>query len=277
MTTTNSMTRNIGTLRNIGVEFNVTARPVVTKDFTWTLGYNIGWNKNEITALTGSADEDKTFTLDAFGNPASSSAGPIQVHKVGYPANSFYTLEQVYGPDGNPLEGVYVDQNGDGKIGNEDLVVKHSRDPKVTMTLNNTFNYKNWDFGITLRASLGNYVYNAMRARMMNLSGLEGQGNILNNVLDSDFYFTSATGTTNLVRSDYFVENASFLRCDNITVGYTWDNLLRDSLRLRLFGAVQNPFVITKYRGLDPEVFSGVDNNAYPRPVTVSLGVVATF
>jgi len=277
MTTTNTMTRNIGTLRNIGVEFNVTARPVVTKDFTWTLGYNIAWNKNKITALTGSAEEDRTFTLDAEGNPASSSAGPIQVHKVGYPANSFYVLEQVYGPDGNPLEGVYVDQNGDGVIDDNDRVIKHSRDPKVTMTLNNTFNYKNWDFGITLRASIGNYVYNSMRARMLNLSGLEGQGNILNNVIDSDFYFMSATGTTNLVRSDYFVENASFLRCDNITVGYTWENLLQDKLRLRLFGAVQNPFVITKYRGLDPEVFSGVDNNAYPRPVTFSLGVVATF
>ena len=277
MTTTNSMTRNIGTLRNIGVEFNVTARPVVTKDFTWTLGYNVGWNKNEITSLTGSSDEDKTFFLDAEGNPASSGAGAIEVHKVGYPANSFYVLEQVYGPDGKPLEGVYVDQDGDGIIGDNDRVVKHSRDPKVTMTMNNTFNYKNWDFGITLRASIGNYVYNAMRARMINVNNLEGQGNILNNIMDSDFYFVNATDAKNIVRSDYFVENASFLRCDNITVGYTWDNLLKDSLRLRLFGAVQNPFVITKYSGLDPEVFSGVDNNAYPRPVTVSLGVVATF
>ena len=145
------------------------------------------------------------------------------------------------------------------------------------MTLNNTFNYKNWDFGITLRASIGNYVYNAMRARMINVNNLEGQGNILNNLFDSDFYFVNATETKNIVRSDYFVENASFLRCDNITVGYTWDNLLKDSLRLRLFGAVQNPFVITKYSGLDPEVFSGVDNNAYPRPVTFTLGAVATF
>lgn len=277
MTTTNTMTRNIGTLRNLGVEFTATARPIVTKDFTWTLGYNIAWNKNKITSLTGSSDEDETFNLDAEGNPTSENAGAIQIHKVGYPANSFYVFEQVYGPDGNPLEGVYVDQNGDGKIGNEDLIVKHSRDPKVTMSLNNTFNYKNWDFGITLRASFGNYVYNSMRARMMNLANLEGQGNILFNVLDSDYYFKSATSTSNLVRSDYFVENASFIRCDNITVGYTWDNLLKEKLRLRLFGAVQNPFVLTKYRGLDPEVFSGVDNNAYPRPVTVSVGVVATF
>ena len=277
MTTTNSMTRNIGTLRNIGVEFTTTARPVVTNDFTWTLSYNIAWNKNKITSLTGSSEEDKNFQLDAEGNPASSSAGPIQVHKVGYPANSFYVLEQVYGPDGNPLEGVYVDQNGDGVIGDEDRVIKHSKDPKVTMTLNNSLRYKNWDFGISLRASFGNYVYNSMRARMLNLSGLQGQGNILNNVLDSDFYFTDGKSTTNLIRSDYFVENASFVRCDNITLGYTWDNLLREKLRLRLFGAVQNPFVITKYRGLDPEVFSGVDNNAYPRPVTYSIGLVATF
>lgn len=277
MTTTNTLTRNIGTLRNIGLEFTVTARPVVTKDFTWTLGYNVAWNKNEITSLTGSTEEDESFYLEAGSNPCSENAGAIQIHKVGYPANSFYVFEQVYGPDGNPLEGVYVDQNGDGKIGDEDLVIKHSRDPKVTMTLNNNFRYKNWDFGFTLRASIGNYVYNSMRARMMNLSNLQGQGNILNNVLDSDFYFIDAASTSNLIRSDYFVENASFIRCDNITLGYTWENLLQDKLRLRLFGAVQNPFVITKYRGLDPEVFSGIDNNVYPRPVTFSLGVVATF
>lgn len=277
MTTTNTMTRNIGTLRNIGLEFTVTARPVVTKDFTWTLGYNVAWNKNKITSLTGSSEEDETFQLDAYGNPASENAGPIQVHKVGYPANSFYVFEQVYGKDGNPLEDVYVDQNGDGRINDQDLVIKRSKDPKVTMTINNNFRYKNWDFGFVLRASIGNYVFNGMRARMMNLSNLQGQGNILNNVLDSDFYFMNASSNSNLVRSDYFVENASFLRCDNITVGYTWDNLLKEKLRLRLFGAVQNPFVITKYRGLDPEVFSGVDNNAYPRPVTFSLGLVANF
>ena len=175
------------------------------------------------------------------------------------------------------LEGVYVDQNGDGRINDQDLVIKRSKDPKVTMTINNNFRYKNWDFGFVLRASIGNYVFNGMRARMMNLSNLQGQGNILNNVLDSDFYFMNASSTSNLVRSDYFVENASFLRCDNITVGYTWDSLLKDKLRLRLFGAVQNPFVITKYRGLDPEVFSGIDSNAYPRPVTFSLGLVANF
>ncbi len=277
MTTTNAMNRNIGSLRNIGVEFTFSGRPVVTKDFVWSTGLNVAWNKNEITSLTGSADEDKDFYLGAGGNPASENAGDIQVHKVGYPANSFLVFQQVYDENGDPLPNVYVDQNMDGVIDANDLVINHSKDPKVTLSWNNTFNYKGFDLGFTLRANIGNYVFNGMRARATNLYNIEGQGNILNNVLQSDFYFNDGTAVSNLVRSDYFVENASFLRCDNITLGYTFENLLQNALRLRLFGAVQNPFVITKYKGLDPEVFSGIDNNAYPRPVTFTLGLVATF
>ncbi len=277
MTTTNAMDRNIGTLRNIGVELNIGAKPIVTKEFTWTTGLNVAWNSNKITSLTGSASDDETFTLDAHGNPASENAGPIEIHKVGYPAYSFYVFEQVYDPEGNPVPNCYVDQNADGVIDNADLVIKHSRDPKVTLNWSNTFNYKNWDLGFVIRASIGNYVFDSMRAGNTNLYNLEGQGNILNNVLKSDFYFNDGTAVSNLVRSDYFLENAGFVRCDNITLGYTWPELLNNKLRLRLFGAVQNPFVITKYKGLDPEVFSGVDSNVYPRPVTATLGVVATF
>ena len=277
MTTTNAMTRNIGDLQNVGLELNIGAKPIVTNDFVWSTGFNVAWNKNEITALTGSAEEDESFTLDAMGNPASENAGAIGVHKVGYPAGSFRVLEQVYDADGYPVPNCYVDQNGDGTIDSNDLVIKHSRDPKVTMTWTNNFSWKHWDLGFTLRASIGNYVYNGMRARNTNIYNIEGQGNILNNILVSDYYFNDGTAVTNLVRSDYFLENAGFVRCDNITLGYTWENLLKEKLRLRLFAAVQNPFVITKYKGLDPEIASGVDNNAYPRPMTVSLGLVATF
>lgn len=277
MTSTNAMNRNIGSLRNIGVEANITARPVVTKDFTWTTGINAAWNSNKITELTGSADEDKSFVLDAAGNPASENAGAIEVHKVGHPAFSFRVLEQVYDKDGNPIPDCYVDQNGDGQINADDLVIKHSKDPKVTLNWSNNFSYKNWDLGFTLRASIGNYVFNAMRPGRINLYNLEGQGSQLNNMLKSDFYFNDGTAVTNLVRSDYFLENAGFLRCDNITLGYTFKNLLDNKLNLRLFGAVQNVFVISKYSGLDPEVFSGVDNNAYPRPITATFGVVANF
>jgi iron complex outermembrane receptor protein len=277
MTTTNAMNRNIGDLRNLGLEFNIGAKPIVTNDFTWSTGLNVAWNSNKITALTGSSDEDKDFVLGAGGNPASANAGDIQVHKVGYPANSFYVFEQVYDKDNNPIPNVYVDQNADGVIDSKDLVVKHSRDPKVTLAWNNNFSYKNWDLGIVLRANIGNYVFNGMRAGNTNLSNLRDQGNIMKNVIESDFYFNDAAATSNLVRSDYFLENAGFLRCDNITLGYTFHNLLKDQLRLRLFAACQNPFVITKYKGLDPEVFSGIDSNAYPRPVTWTFGLIATF
>ncbi|MBR5332786.1 MAG: TonB-dependent receptor [Muribaculaceae bacterium] len=275
MTTTNFMDRNIGELRNIGVEANIGAKPVVTKDFTWSTAINAAWNKNELTKLTGSNEEDQSYYLQAAGNPASENAGALQVHKAGHPAYSFYLLEQVYDKDGNPIPNQYVDQNQDGEINDADLVIRHSRDPKVTLSWNNTFNYKNWDLGIQLRSNIGNYVFNSVRASKTNLTTVDRYG--LNNLIKADFYFNDASANSNLVRSDYFLEDASFVRCDNITLGYTWNELLNNNLRLRLFGAVQNPFVITNYKGLDPEVFSGVDNNVYPRPVTVTLGLVATF
>ena len=274
-TTTNFMDRNIGELRNYGLEATITAKPVVTKEFTWNTSFNVAWNKNELTELTGSTAENASYYLQAAGNPISENAGALQVHKVGHPAYSFYLLEQVYDQDGNPIPNQYVDQNGDGEINDNDLVVKHSRDPKVTMSWSNTFNWKNWDLGISLRANVGNYVFNSVLAGKSNITNVDRYG--LNNLVKADYYFNDASANSNLVRSDYFLENASFLRCDNITLGYTWNELLNNALRLRLFGAVQNPFVITKYSGLDPEVFSGVDNNVYPRPVTFTLGLVATF
>ena len=275
MTTTNYMDRNIGELRNIGVEATIGAKPVVTKDFIWSTGLNVAWNKNELTKLTGSNEEDQSYYLQAAGNPASENAGALQVHKAGHPAYSFYLLEQVYDKDGNPIPNQYVDQNQDGEINDADLVIRHSRDPKVTFSWNNTFNYKNWDLGIQLRANVGNYVFNSVRASKTNLTTVDRYG--LNNLVKADYYFNDASANSNLVRSDYFLEDASFIRCDNITLGYSWNELLDNNLKLRLYGAVQNPFVITKYKGLDPEVFSGIDNNVYPRPVTFTLGLVATF
>jgi iron complex outermembrane receptor protein len=193
------------------------------------------------------------------------------VHREGYPAYSFLLYQQVYDAAGNPIEGAYVDQNGDGVIDSHDLIVNHSKDPKVTMTFGSNFRYKNWDFGFTLRAALGNYVYAQALRGGSDISGLF-RNNQLSNVFDTDYYFN-----TDQSFSDYWLRNASYLRCDNITVGYTFNNLLNDNLKLRIFAGVQNPFVITKYKGLDPEVSSGVDGEVYPRATTWSLGVVANF
>lgn len=262
--TTNMLNRNIGSLENYGVEFNIAAKPIVTNDFTWTLSYNVGWNHNEITELTTGASQLKT------GGISGGNGNTVQIHAEGHPASSFYLFQQVYDESGAPLEGVYVDQNGDGQIDDSDKIINKSPDPKVTMTFGSQFRYKKWDLGFNIRASIGNYVYNNVLSTKAVYNNLFTYG--LNNVVENDYYFEQPR-----YMSDYYLRNASFVRCDNITLGYTWDNLLNDKLRLRLFGAVQNPFVITKYKGVDPEVFGGIDNSVYPRATTYSLGLVATF
>lgn len=262
--TTNQLNRNIGSLENYGVEFNIAAKPIVTNDFTWTLSYNVGWNHNEITELTTGASQLKT------GGISGGNGNTVQIHAEGHPASSFYLFQQVYDESGAPLEGVYVDQNGDGQIDDSDKIINKSPDPKVTMTFGSQFRYKKWDLGFNIRASIGNYVYNNVLSTKAVYNDLFTYG--LNNVVENDYYFEQPR-----YMSDYYLRNASFVRCDNITLGYTWDNLLNDKLRLRLFGAVQNPFVITKYKGVDPEVFGGIDNSVYPRATTYSLGLVATF
>jgi iron complex outermembrane receptor protein len=261
--TVNYLPQNIGDMENYGVEFNIAAKPIVTDDFTWTLSYNVAYNHNEITNLNG---------LEfGVGGGIGGTGGNCMVHREGYPAYSFLLYQQVYDAAGNPIEGAYVDQNGDGVIDSHDLIVNHSKDPKVTMTFGSNFRYKNWDFGFTLRAALGNYVYAQALRGGSDISGLF-RNNQLSNVFDTDYYFN-----TDQSFSDYWLRNASYLRCDNITVGYTFNNLLNDNLKLRIFAGVQNPFVITKYKGLDPEVSSGVDGEVYPRATTWSLGVVANF
>ncbi len=258
---------NMGDLKNTGVEVNLNTRPIVTRDFRWNSNVNVAWNKNKITRL---ADGYNGVT-GSIGNGVN-----VQKHEVGMPAYSFYVYEQVYDAEGNPLEGVYVDQNGDGIITDADKILYHSIFPTVTATWTNTFNYKNWDLGIVLRGNFNNWAYNKNQANNSFISATSTTP--LSNLMADTYLFTQARSTEQLT-SNYFVQDASFVRCDNITLGYTWDNLLHDQLRLRVFGAVQNPFVITKYKGLDPEVSysKGIDNSVYPRPITVSLGVVASF
>lgn len=261
--TVNRLDCNIGDLENYGVEFNIQAKPVVTNDFVWTLSYNVGWNKNKITKLN---DPDARYTTGDGVGPD----GTVMVNAVGYPASSFYLYQQVYDENGAPIEGVYVDQNGDGIIDQKDKVINHSKNPKVTMNFGSQFRYKSWDFGFNLRASLGNYVYNNVEASEGYYQRMFQYG--LHNLVKADHYFESVQKM-----SDYYLRNAAFLRCDNITLGYTWDNLLKDNLRLRLFAGVQNPFVITKYNGVDPELAGGVESSPYPKSTTYSLGLVATF
>lgn len=196
-------------------------------------------------------------------------------HMVGYPAYTFYVYKQVYDLEGKPLEGVFEDINQDGVVDANDRYAFHTRTPNVTATWSNQVSVKNWDFGIVLRGNFGNYLFNQNQMNNVFIDGAT-ESLPLSNLMSGTYIFTGEKNVT-AMKSDYFVQNASFVRCDNITVGYTWPNLCHDNLRIRVYGAVQNPFVITKYKGLDPEIFSGIDNAVYPNPITCTLGVVLTF
>jgi len=271
--TTNELIQNVGSLRNVGLEATIGAKPIVTEDFTWSTSLNVAWNKNKITKLNRTDDPNFFLPVSGMGSIGNTCAA----HKVGYPAFSFLLYEQIYDENGKPIDGAYVDQNGDGYINADDRVIKHSADPKVTMSWNNTFSYKNWDLSFQIRASIGNYVYNNVLASRSARRMMYSNGSLRNLVENDGVYFDQQEWF-----SDYFLENAGYVRCDNITLGYTWPDLLNNNLRLRVYGAVQNPFVITKYKGIDPEIApssdsAGVDNNIYPRPTTWTIGLIATF
>ena len=194
----------------------------------------------------------------------------IQIHSVGYPANSFYVYEQVYDESGKPIQGLYVDRNGDGQITSEDKYRYEKSAPDWFMGFNSKLYWKNWDFGCAGRVSLGNYVYNNVWSSSGSLNNLYWSSNYLLNVNSNAL----TTGFENPEYfSDYYVKNASFLRLDNISLGHTFKNLNADKMSLRLYGTVQNVFVISDYEGLDPEVNGGIDNNIYPRPRVFMMGL----
>lgn len=272
----NYMMKNVGSLRNYGLELSLTLRPIVSKDFKWEVTYNATWNDNEITELTTGSDQMETGDNISYG-----LSNKVQINKVGYPANSFYVYQQVYDKDGNPMEGVFVDRNGDGQITPDDKYVYKKPTADVTMGMTHKFIYKNWDFSFTLRASLNNYLYYDFVSNRANTTYV---GLFNNNAYNNTAWEAIAlgfSGKTNYWCSDYFVRNASFLRCDNINLGYSFSNLFKnlngEGFDGRVYLTVQNPFVITKYKGLDPEIQSGVDNGVYPRPVSFLLGLNLNF
>jgi TonB-dependent starch-binding outer membrane protein SusC len=277
-----SLPENIGSLKNYGIEFSIEARPIVSKDFTWTVAYNLSWNHNEVTKLLNGADDD--YVVYNYNNKISKGNNtPIEVFKVGSPINAFYVYQQVYDKDGKPIEGVYVDRNGDGKINSSDKYIYKSPAADVYMGLTSKFIYKEWDFSFSLRAALNNYVYYDFLSdrAAISSSGLYSNSAFRNTTNEAVKLGFTGTGSSEYYLSDYFVRNASYLKCSNITLGYTFPALVKTTsytgLSGRVFATVQNPFIITKYDGLDPEVSSGVDRSPYPRPISFQLGVNLNF
>lgn len=268
----NFLVTNVGNMENKGIEVTLSGVPVSTRNLTWNAGVNFTRNINEITKLTKTDDPD--YQGVAVGDISGGVGNKIQIHTVGYPANSFYVFQQVYANSGAPIEGLYVNRTGgNGEVISNELNKYHYKNPAPEMLIgvNSRVNYKNFDFSFSGRFSINNYVYNNVQS-----------GAFLGGLYVSTGYFTnipSAAADRGFANpqywSDMFVENASFFKMDNISMGYTFGNL--GPVEARVSATVQNAFIVTNYSGLDPEVNEGIDNNIYPRPRTFLLGLNLNF
>jgi len=286
----NKVVSNVGQLTNDGIELMLNYKPFVKKDFTWDISYNIAYNKNKITKI--SINDNEGTNIDLGGT----FQGSVLYHAKGQASRTFLVLEQRYNADGKPIEegsyidpsnpslGTYkdidafVDRNNDNVINDNDRYFGKSTMPDITMGFATKVIYKNFDLGITLRSSIGNYVFNAVASGGSKLgpNGVYDLGYFSNKPTSA--LYTNFQGTsTRTYQSDYYIENASFVKCDNITLGYSFEKLFNFISSGRLYATVQNPFVITKYTGLDPEVFGGIDNDIYPRPLMTIVGFSLNF
>jgi iron complex outermembrane receptor protein len=248
---------NDGQIVNKGIELQLSGKPVVTKDLLWTINYSFSYNQNRrmgsnyLTSMLNS-------NINGFFNN-------ILVNNNNYPVGSFYADRQIYDSNGNPVEGQYA-TNNQGYIN-----IEHQLYPTVLMGFSSALRYKKWFLNCSLHANIGNYVYNGVDATWSGFQNAYNfdMGYLINlsqNALTTKFQTIQPL-------SDYYIQNASFLRMDNISAGYTFDKLLDTNLSAKLFIAVQNAFIITGYKGQDPEQPTGIDRANYPRARTFTLGL----
>ncbi|MBS1489281.1 MAG: TonB-dependent receptor [Bacteroidetes bacterium] len=271
----NYITTNVGDLQNQGIELTLRAVAVQKKDFEWIVGFNATHNENKVTKLLKTSDPNYLGILT--GNISGGVGNQVQNIQVGSAINSFFVFQQYYYPNGKPIEGLYVDRTGNGGVAsNSDANRFHyyKPQPDLMMGINSRVAYKKFDFYFQGRFSFGNYVYNN------NMSARAWYGTMYNS---TGFFSNLPTATTDAnfktaqYFSSYWVQNGSFFKMDNISVGYTMDELFNQRLKARLSLTVQNAFFVTKYKGIDPEVDGGIDNNIYPRPRTFLLGLNISF
>ena len=271
---TNYLNTNIGSMTNKGIELDLNAILIETRDMSWTLGANVAYNYNRITRLTAS---DDNATGVETGGISGGTGNNVQMFQVGMPMNAFYVYQQVYDLDGKPISGVYVDRNNDGSITADDKYFFHKPFADYTIGFNTTFSYKNWTAALSGHASIGNWVYNNVASDTEMLADLWTNSFISNRLASA----TSSMFSQAQYLSDYYVRDASFLKLDNFTVGYTFPKLFKvtDSrdASLNVFGTVQNICTLTRYDGIDPEIYGGIDGAMYPRPRTFVLGVKFNF
>ena len=261
---------NVGNVDSKGIELTLNATPIQTKDWEWNLSYNFTWQNMKV----------KNLSLVKGGNQTNVKVGPsidayqFQVLSEGYEPYMFYVYHQLYDPQtGKPIEGAYADLNGDGEINDVDLYRYHSPAPKYIMGLSTSLRYKQFTLGMSFRANIDNYVYNGMGMSTGAWETVSYNNSQLNNLNTS---FLKTGFKTRQYLSDYYVENASFLKLDNLSLSYNVGKICKWA-SLTVSAMVQNVFTITGYSGTDPEVPNGMDNSFYPRPRTYSLSLGFQF
>lgn len=271
----NQLPQNIGSLSNQGVEIALNGVAIERRNFRWELGINATYNVNKIESLNAGKD-NKDYYVSAGDELSAGTGNTVQRHQEGYAANTFFVYQTEL------VDGVlnFVDQDNSGDIDEKDLIDYHSAAPKWMLGFQTKWEFYNFDLGFTLRANLGNYVYNDVQAsKMLKFAAPQREGAFSNILTNTTGIYDQLKNSENIKLDnafllDRFVENASFLRCDNITLGYTFNE---PKIKARVYVTASNPFVISGYSGLDPEVFGGIDNNIYPRSMTVLAGVSLQF
>lgn len=270
----NNGPRNFGNLIIQGVEFNLNADIINTNNFNWNLNFNTNFQRREITATAVDGTDSPGIP---WGGIAGGIGNNIQIQSTGFAPSSFYVYEQVYGTDGKPIEGAFVDRNEDGIINSKDMY--HYKKPYADFNfgLMSNMTYKKWDFSMAWRASLGNYNYNNTDSSRGYLAQSISQITPLNNISPSFFDTGFVNEGNNRYFSDYYIQDASFVRLDNISLGYNIMEPFGKDTNIKLSFGVQNALIITKYKGLDPEVFGGIDNVIYPRARMYVVGCNVNF
>ena len=273
----NSGFSNIGSVTTDGVEFNVNVDILKKDNLNWNVGFNVAYLNQEITDLGVTVPGFQGYMTG--DNIAGGSNNRVKINTVGFNPGSFYVYEQLYDANKKPIQGAYVDRNGDGKTDANDLYRFHKPNADYTFGLFSTFNYKNFDAAMSWRASIGNYIFDNISSDKGFLQAALRRDTDLANITPNYYEtgFTFEDNGTQRYLSDYFVKDASFIKLDNISVGYTMDKSVLKLATLRFSLGVQNALVFSKYSGIDPESFSGVDGSVYPRARTYMFGINANF
>jgi iron complex outermembrane receptor protein len=270
----NEIVTNVGNISSEGVEVVLNLVPIRKKDITWDLTLNYSYNKATITNLL--RNPDPNFKGQEVTGIGGGTGNTIGIHSVGAFPNSFYMLKQIYDANGNPIEGLFEDTNRDGIINNDDRQISQKPAADVLLGFSTNLTIKKFSIGFTGHGMLGNYLYNNVNSNNAVMRAVKNPvrfiGNATRNFLTTNF-------VNNWYLSDYYLENASFFRLDNINLGYNAGRVLNDKASLRISASVQNVLILTKYSGLDPENAGdgGVDNNIYPRPRVFSVGFNLDF